>query len=209
MNMAKLREAEARFLLRYPGGFSHPDIQAISRKHQLEKMHKLAHQCFEVVRFEDIGGIVASVGQIVTKSSLVSVFEKMRFRELIGMLHGRERVDLAKGLFELLYGDQEFGFDVLVDLLDEFELAKWPLLTVCPVYFSPSVEVLVKPNTARRVIAHFELEGLEYTSLPTFAFYRAYRDQINLMKQALKGEGLPSDNAAFCGFLLMAIESGE
>ncbi len=209
MNMAKLREAEARFLLQYPGGFSHPDIQAISRKHRLEKMHKLAQLCFEVERFADISGIVASVGQIVTQSSLVSVFEKMRFRELIGMLHSRERVDLSKGLFELLYGDQEYGFRVLVDLLDEFKLAKWPLLTVCPVYFRPSVEALVKPNTAKRVIAHFELEGLEYTSRPTFVFYRAYRDQINRMKQAMQGEGLPSDNAAFCGFLLMAIESGE
>ena len=32
MNRVKLRGAEHRFLSRYPGGFQHPEIQAIGKK---------------------------------------------------------------------------------------------------------------------------------------------------------------------------------
>ena len=66
----------------------------------------------------------------------------------------------------------------------------------------------VKPTTAKRVIEYFELEGLKYSPKPNFAFYQAYRERINQMKEALDG-GFPAENAAFCGFLMMAIESAE
>jgi hypothetical protein len=68
------------------------------------------------------------------------------------------------------------------------------------------VEVLVKPTTAKGVIEYFELEGLKYSSHPTFEFYRAYREQINQIKKEVDAS-LQFDNAAFCGFLMMSLEN--
>jgi len=92
------------------------------------------------------------------------------------------------------------------DLLSEYRLAKWPLITVCPIYYRPSVEVFIKPTTVKGVIGYFELEGLKYSPNPTYGFYKAYREQINLMKKELD-ISLQFDNAAFCGFLMMSLEN--
>lgn len=208
MNVEKLREAEARFLLQYPGGFAHPDIVAISKKHRLEKMHGLAQASFANQQFADIEAVVVAVSRIVSQSSLISVFEKPKFRELVNALSSREREQLADGLQAFLHGDQERGFAQMVSLLAEYKLAKWPLLTVCPTYYHPNYEVFIKPTTAKRVIEYFQLADLVYSPRPTFAFYQAYRQQINQMK-ALLGAELPADNAAFCGFLMMAVEDEQ
>ncbi len=209
MNVEKLKQAQARFLLQYPGGFAHPEMIAIAKKHKVEKMNRLAQESFALPQFADTDGIVVAIGKVVSQSLLVSVFEKPKFRELTGVLNGQERQQLATGLREWLHADQEHGFSLMASVLAQHKLAKWPLLTVCPTYYRPEFEAFIKPTTAKRVIEYFELDGLRYSPTPTFAFYQAYRERINQMKQMLRGEGLPADNAAFCGFLMMAIDSDE
>lgn len=46
MNTEKLREAEERFLERYPTGFDHPEFEAIRKKHKPEKMRIMAEEFF-------------------------------------------------------------------------------------------------------------------------------------------------------------------
>ncbi|OGO78154.1 MAG: hypothetical protein A2Y23_12265 [Clostridiales bacterium GWB2_37_7] len=205
MNREKLKEAEERFFKRYPGGFSNPLMLEIAKKHKVEKMNKLAQESFAVEQFESPSKIADSIGKIVSHSSLVSIFEKPKFRDLIKAINDNEKERLSYGLKEFLHGDQEFGFKLMSDLLIEYKLAKWPLITVCPIYYRPDVEVFIKPTTAKGVITYFELEGLKYSPKPTFEFYRAYREQINQMKEELDAS-LQYDNAAFCGFLMMSME---
>ncbi len=206
MNKTKLKEAEERFLMRYPGGFSDPLMIQIAKKHKVEKMNKLAQDSFAIEQFENPNKIADSMSKIVSQSSMVSIFEKPKFRDLVKAINDDEKERLSLGLKEFLHGDQAFGFRLMSDLLREYQLAKWPLLTVCSVYYRPSVEVFVKPTTAKGVIEYFELEGLKYSPKPTFEFYRAYREQINLMKKEVAAT-LQFDNAAFCGFLMMSIEN--
>lgn len=205
LNRTKLKEAEERFLMRYPGGFSDPLMLEIAKKHKVEKMNKLAQDSFAIEQFESPNKIVDSMSKIVSQSSMVSIFEKPKFRDLVKMFSDDEKERLSHGLKEFLHGDQEFGFTLMSGLLKEYKLAKWPLLTVYPVYYRPSVEVFIKPTTAKGVIEYFELEGLKYSPNPTFGFYRAYREQINQMKEEVAAS-LQFDNAAFCGFLMMSIE---
>lgn len=208
MNRTKLKEAEESFFSRYPGGFSHPLMLEIAKKHKVEKMNKLAQESFEVEQFESPNKIVDSMSKIVSQSSIISLFEKPKFKDLVKSINDMEKERLALGLKEFLHGDQKSGFELMCGLLGEYKLAKWPLLTVCPVYYRPGVEVFIKPTTAKSVIAYFELEGLKYSPSPTFEFYRAYREQINMMKMELDAS-LQSDNAAFCGFLMMSIENSK
>lgn len=205
MNITKLKEAEERFLMRYPGGFSDPMMLEIAKKHKVEKMNKLAQDSFAVEQFESPDKIADSMSKIISQSSMVSIFEKPKFRDIIKVISDNEKELLSHGLKEFLHGDQGFGFKLMSGLLNEYKIAKWPLLTVCPVYYRPSVEVFIKPTTVKGVIEYFELEGLKYSPKPTFEFYAAYREQINQMKHEVAAT-LQVNNAAFCGFLMMSIE---
>lgn len=208
MNRAKLKDAEERFFMRYPGGFLNPLMLEMAKKHKVEKMRKLAQESFAVEQFENPNNIVESIGKVISQSSMVSLFEKPKFRDLIRVLNDTEKELLSYGLKEFLHGNQESGFKLMTELLSNYKLAKWPLITACPLYYRPSVEVFIKPTTAKGVIAYFELEGLKYSPNPTFEFYRAYREQINEMKKELDAS-LQADNAAFCGFLMMSMEGSE
>jgi len=204
MNRIKLKEAEARFFVDYPGGFSNPLMLEIAKKHKVEKMNKLAQESLAIEQFESPGRIVESMAKIVSQSSLVSIFEKPKFRDLTKAMNTNEKERLSYGLREFLHGNQGFGFELMCELLNEYKLAKWTLLTICPVYYRPTVEVYIKPTTTKGIIEHFELEGLKYSPKPTFEFYRAYREQINQMKAEAEAS-LQGDNAAFCGFLMMSL----
>lgn len=207
MNREKLKEAAARFVERYPGGFSNPQMLEIVKKHKVEKMKKMAKDSFAIEQFDCGVKIVEAMLKIASQSSLVSVFEKPRFRDVVQSMNDNEKEHLSQGLKEFLHGDQAVGFGMMTGLLQEYKIAKWPLITVYPIYYRPSIEVFIKPTTAKGVIEYFELTGLKYNARPTFEFYQAYRDQILLMKQDVD-ESLRVDNAAFCGFLMMSIEEG-
>jgi len=205
MNKVKLLEAEHKFFMIYPGGFNDPRSLEIAKKHKVEKMTKMTQESFAPERFANNHEIVEMMSKIACQSSLVSVFEKPKFRDLLKELNSREKEQLAEGLYEFLHGEQERGFDLMVDLLAEYKLAKWPLLTVFGVYYSPDVEVFVKPTTAKGIIEHFDLEGIKYSSKPTYDFYKTYRKHIHEMKAQARPE-LRVDNAAFCGFLMVAMD---
>ncbi len=202
MNTEKLKDAERRFLAQYPGGFSNPQMKEIAKKHRAEKMNTLAQESFSADMFDDPASIVASMAKIVGQSSMISVFEKPKFRDFSKIISDGEKVHMAHGLHEFLYGNQELGFTMMTQLLGSYQLAKWPLLTICPLYYRPHEEAFIKPTTVKSAIAYFELEGLRYSPRPSFEFYIAYRGQLIRMKK-LVDVSLQSDNAAFSAFLML------
>ena len=205
MNIEKLKNAEKNFLEHYPEGFSSPQMLEIVKKHKVEKLKKLAQDSFALDQFASAGKIVEGMAKLVSQSSLVSVFEKPKFRDMVQVLSEKEKEHLSNGLRAFLHGDQATGFGMMTGLLQEYKIAKWPLLTVYPIFYRPSEEVFIKPTTAKGVIEYFELTGIKYNARPTFEFYQAYREKILLMKQQVDAS-LQVDNAAFCGFLMMSIE---
>ena len=205
MNKSKLKAAEKTFLKRYPGGFAHPDMVEIGKKHKVDKLTDLARNSFAKKNFSNPELITQEMSKIVSRSSLVSMFEKPKFRDLIAMGNPVVIGGLSKGLRDFLYGDQKKGFETIVDVLLPYKLAKWSLVTVIPNYVDPAKEVFVKPTTAKGVIEFFELDGLVYKPRPTWEFYEAYRSAILDMQTHVDASLWPS-NAAFGGFLMMSME---
>ena len=206
MNLLKLKAAEKRFLNLYPGGFQSPEIQAIAKKHRIEKLVAFAQASFAKPCFKDTNSIVLNAIKLVGQSSMVSVFEKPKFRDYVRSLDAVGKQRFANSLKAQLHGVQANGFETMVELLAEAKLAKWTLLSAIPFYFRPNADVFIKPTTTKGVIAMFELEGLSYKARPSFAFYQKYREHILAMKAALSPDVSPN-NAAFCGFLMMSLES--
>jgi hypothetical protein len=202
MNRSRLKAAENDFLIQYPNGFADPEMVKIGKKHRMQQMIEQSQQCFSLESFSKPQLVAENMVKVISRSSMVSMFEKPKLRDWVkGMAHD-ERESYAYALKDMLHGDQEYGFNVMCDLLRQGKLAKWSLVTIIPNYFAPNDEVFVKPTTAKGVINYFELEGLVYKPAPTYEFYSRYRKQILQMK-ALVDTSLQPSNAAFCGFLMM------
>jgi hypothetical protein len=205
MNLERLKWAEEAFLHRFPGGFDNPEIIATRiRKHKPEQMIALAQECFAKRNFKLPELIVRNMVKLVSRSSIISVFEKPRFRDYAEALAPDERHFLSRSLKELLHGNEQTGFEMMLDLLKENKLGKWSLMTVCQTYFHPQRDVFVKPTTVKGVIEYFELKDLEYKPTPSWTFYDAYRSTFYEMKSKLHPSLSPT-NAAFSGFLWMTI----
>ncbi|GJM12591.1 MAG: hypothetical protein DHS20C12_09940 [Pseudohongiella sp.] len=208
MNIEKLQRAEEIFLGRYPGGFAHPQMMAIGKKHKMDRMIDLCQEAFAKKNFRDPPEILESMIKIVSRSSMVSVFEKPKFRDFARGLEPKQKNELAAGLKEQLYGNQEKGFDKILNIMLSGKMAKWSLISICPVYFRPQDEVFVKPTTAKKAIAHFELENLHYRPQPSWHFYEEFRSVINTMKTKVD-PSLSPNSAAFTGFLMMSMAAVE
>ena len=204
MNLKRLKQAEAEFLARYPGGFNHPDMITIGKKHNVGKMTEQAKELLSKKSFQNTGPVLDSLIKIVSRSSMVSMFEKPKFRDYVNGLDRDEREALAMGFQLLLHGKQQRGFEIIIDILARGKLAKWSLVTICPTYMKPLDEVFVKPTTAKNVIKYLELENLDYQPRPSWAFYEEFRRQILAMKEKVDPSISPS-NAAFTGFLMMSL----
>lgn len=208
MNLEKLKAEEARFFLHYPGGFQDPRMREVAKKHNITKTVELVQRDLSREAFKDPLKALETLGKVITRSSLVSVFEKTAFRNHLKALPQAEGLMLADAFRELLHGDQKAGFEGTAALLMPYKLAKWPLITSVMYYSQPNRDVIIKPTTVKAVILAFGLEGLTYPSKPSYAFYSGYREQFLAMKQAA-GEGLQVENGAFSGFLMFALGQFE
>lgn len=205
LNQEKFRRAELQFLASYPAGFADPEMVKIGKKHRMEQMVALATECFSKKACRDIEATADNMVKVVSRSSMVSMFEKPKFRDFVKRLQDHEKEFLVNALSQLLHGSQQSGFEALVDILQTEKLAKWSLVSIIPAYYAPNTEVFVKPTTAKGIIQYFEVPELEYKPRPSWAFYRGYRKLINDSKLQVDPSLSPS-NAAFTGFLMMAMQ---
>lgn len=205
MNIEKLEQLEAKFLSQYPMGFDDPDLMVIAKKHKVDAMKEFVHTHFAKDKFDDPDAISDAFTKLIAKSSLVSVFEKAKYKDVAKLFREDEIETLSSALYNILYGDQKKGFNQLVLLLATFGLAKWPLLTVLGLYYNGEYEVLVKPTTVKAVLSYLEITEFKYTTKPNYEFYAKYRELINDLKNRT-GKSLATDNGAYCGFLMMTIE---
>ncbi len=204
MNNKLLKQAAENFLKKYPGGFEHPIMVELGKKHKKDKLTNLAKDCFAKKNFKDSSEIVRSMVKVVSQSTMVSLFEKPKFRDMVNLLSKDEQDIFAKGLKFLLYSNEKQGFEILVEELAKRKMAKWTLMTVFQYYFRPDTEVFIKPTTTKLILTNLELD-LVYKPTPTWDFYESYRDAVNYMKKKVSKLLSPS-NAAFCGFLMMTFD---
>ena len=204
MNIEALKMAEIQFLAAYPGGFSHPDMQAIGKKHNVHKLADFCQEAFAKQKFNQPDELLDNWVKVIARSSMISLFEKPKFKSFVNTRQGHERKALAQSLYELLHGKQQNGFELQLDLLKQDKLAKWSIITAVPAYYRLDSAVFIKPTTAKGVIKHFELTDLTYSPMPTWDFYKRYSAAIMAMKKHVD-PSLTINNPAFCGFLMMSL----
>jgi hypothetical protein len=203
MNLEKLKRAEADFLARYPEGFTDPGLAPIRKKHNVDKLTEFAQENLGRTHFNRPEHIAETLVKIISRSSMVSMFEKARFRDFVAALNSHEKEHLAFAFEKRLYGrSKRAGFDELLGMLAHHKIAKWPIVSAVPCYFAPKKEAFVKPNTAKGIIAYLEVDDLLYKPLPSWEFYRGYVALLDRVKKEVHPSLSPS-YAALSGFLMV------
>jgi len=208
MDLDRLARAQEAFLQRFPEGFEHPTMAAMAKKHRMPRMTELARERFAKANFRDPDVIVAGFAELISKATVVSLFEKPRLRDFVAVLLPADKKRLAGGLRDWLHGDRRAGFEGVLEVLAAGRLAKWSLQTAVPMYYHPTTEVFLKPTTVKGVIETFGLDVPPYRATPSWEFYEAYRAAI-LDLQARVHPSLRPGTAAFCAFLWMSLGGGE
>jgi hypothetical protein len=203
MNFQKLKIAEAHFLQSYPGGFADPELEKIGKRHNVRRMTEIAKETFAKKAFDKPNQFLENLVKVVSRSSMISLFEKPKFRDAINDMNSSDREALVSAYKKMFHGNQGKGFTEVVDILASRKIAKWSLMTIGLMYYRPQKEVFVKPTTTKNVIQKLELD-LVYKPQPTWAFYRDYRDAVLDMKQHVS-PSLAPNNAALTGFLMMTL----
>ncbi len=190
---------------RYPGGFSDPGMEAVKKKHNVDKLVEFAQQNLVRANFNRPEFIAETLVKIVSRSSMVSMFEKPKFRDFVKSLNSQEKQALADTFEKRLYGRQkQRGFEEFLGMLSHHKLAKWAVISVVPFYFSPNKEAFVKPTTAKGILAYLEVDDFIYRPTPTWAFYRSYLNLLGEIKKQVVPT-LSPNNAALTGFLMTSI----
>ena len=204
MNELKLHEAEALFLQLYPAGFADPAIAPIRRKHNVDQLVRFTQAALTRASCQQPHHVVQSVFKIISRSSMVSRFEKPNFRAFIKTLSSDGEKEFAYAIEQRLFGRKQLGFERLVALLAPHQVARWALVSAIPFYHAPRREAFVKPSTAKAILAFLEVHDLHYHSTPTWAFYKGYQRLLLDIRRRVHPSLSPS-NAALSGFLMMSM----
>lgn len=204
MNLHKLKEAEASFLQRYPKGFADPAMEPIKKKHNVDALVRFAQANLTKVNCLKPEFVAQMLLKLVSRSSMVSRFEKPQFRDFLSALNSDEKEALAYALAQRLHGRKQLGFEQMCGLLAHHKIAKWAVVSVVAFYYAPRREVFVKPTTAKGILSLLEIENLHYHPTPSWGFYKGYQKLISVLKRAVH-PSLSPNNAAFTGFLMMSM----
>lgn len=205
VNIEKLKQAEANFLARYPHGFADPGLAPIRKKHNVEKLSEFARANLTRTHFNRPEQLCDTLVRIISRSSMVSVFEKPRFRDVVRTLNAREKEQLAFAFEKRLFGRaKRAGFEEILGMLSHYKVAKWPIISAVPFYFAPGRDAFVKPTTAKRVISFLEVRNLQYKPGPSWEFYRGYLQLLGQVKKEVN-PSLSPNYAALSGFLMSSI----
>ena len=180
-------------------------MASIKKKHDIDKLGEFARTSFARDNFRHPESITEAVQKVVSRSSMVSRFEKPKFRDFIQSLNSQEKEMLAAAFEKRLYGrSKRQGFDELLGMLAHYKLAKWSVISVVPFYFSPRSEAFVKPTTAKGILRFLEVEDLVYKPMPSWDFYQGYRRLLDEIGKAVVPTLAPN-NAAVSGFMMMSL----
>ena len=202
MNIQRLKEAEGVFLARFPKGFNDPGMAQIRKAHNVGQLADFTRATVTETALSKPREFAETLLKIISRSSMVSRFEKPPFARFLDALDSNDKRHLAEAFRKRLFGRKKReGFEEIVELFARYKLARWSLVSAVPFYFAPSKEAFVKPSTAKRIVAFLDMEDLHYQARPDWAFYDGYRRLMLDIKKNVDSNLTPNC-AATAGFLM-------
>ncbi len=177
-----------RFLEIYPDGFE--DIRYMEKawKHDDSKIVEF-FQKLDAQQFDESNphALAEKFGKIISKSTMVSTFEKISLRNYLSFFEGHGAFIMA--IKHLIENYNEQNFDTLVDVLSRYKdqgntnAAKWPVMSFFTYYGVKSHECYpVKPTTVKQVAQLLDVD-IGYKARPNFETYEKINDMYRDFRQ--------------------------
>ena len=123
MNLDKLYEAQASFLMRYPDGFNDPAMATIRKKHNVNKMVEFPKRYQQTANAQALADAML---KIVSRSSWFRL--QPPFQRFIDGWTQTAR-HYCQSHVRPNTARKKQGFERLVDMLGPFKLAKWAVVS--------------------------------------------------------------------------------
>jgi hypothetical protein len=180
-------------------------LQPTVKKHKTAKIGDEVRERFGESSFGQSEVVCANFAKIVSKSTMVSLFEKPKVRDAVKAFNMEQFDTLSIALYEVLHGGKQEGFESMVEVLAPLKLAKWSLVTLIPYYYDREHNYFIKPTTTKEIIKFFEMDDVQFKPRPSYAFYEAYTKHLDAIRTHLDFD-YGNDNAAFTGMLMMGVK---
>ncbi|RXK14497.1 hypothetical protein CP965_03340 [Halarcobacter mediterraneus] len=209
MNTEALKDLEAEFLEEYPEVFEDERLVKQIKKFNPSKLEELSKEFFKKDNFSQPEIICDNFVKIVYKSVVISFYDKMKLRDAFKELGMYEKDMFSIALYDLLYGNKKEGYEGIVEILKEYNLAKWTLISLVPYYLNRDKDYFVKPTTAKSIISYLQLKNLEYKPTPSYEFYQGFKKALDEIKTKIDKSLKAKDNIYLTAFLRTAIKICE
>ena len=208
MNKEKLKDLEAEFFDEYPTAFDDERLLKLMKKFNPSKLEELSKELFHKDNFSQPEIVCENFIKVVSKSVVISFYDKMKLKDAIKDMGMYEKDMLSIALYDLLHGNKKDGYDSFVEILSEYNLAKWTLISLIPYYMNRKKEYFIKPTTTKNIINYLELKDLKYKPKPSFEFYKGFKKALDEIKKNVP-KNLSEDNICLTAFLRLAIDICE
>lgn len=182
-----MEPADFAFLQRFPGGLQDELWLSMGKKHKPDNIIKALNtelskkEMSSNIKKKDYKTICDTALKILRRASVISVFEKMAFRNYLE--HEEVQKDFCKALFDFMYNFNEESFRNFTLVLARFKseknsnCAKWTIVSFFKAYQDPNEFVFVKPTTTKAIAKALETE-IDYSPYPTYNTYMKVHDMI-------------------------------
>ncbi len=159
----------------------------------MDKLADFAHTHLTEAALSRPQRFVDTLLTIVSRSSMVSRFEKPPFREFLDGLDSKDKRRLTEAFGKRLFGRKKReGFAEIVDLLARYKLARWSLVSaICTSISHPRRRLSSNLRRPERSLPFSTSRSFNTTPRPSWAFYVGYRNLI----LDIEGEGRLEPNA--------------
>jgi hypothetical protein len=133
--------------------------------------------------------IAEQATKVIQKSTMVSLFEKIAFRNFIEQTSIHR--DFADSLYALLYNDYKKNFAQFVGVLGSLKdyknanAAKWTVVSAFLCHSNPYEHVFIKPTTVKNIALFLGID-ISYNSSPNIETYEKVRNMILDYKKVSK-----------------------
>ncbi|MEG0283164.1 MAG: hypothetical protein RR543_00200 [Erysipelotrichales bacterium] len=182
------------FLKLYPDGLQDISFIEASKRHKVNNRILKKVEAFDIERLMEqypptVADNIQFITKLLTSCSMVSVFEKVAFKNYIADKKLQE--DFLTSLYEMLNELNEDSFNNFVRVLSlkkadsKTNVAKWPIITFFLSFFNPKAEVFIKPTTMKKVAQLLEYD-IKYSPTLNYQTYTLARDMVMQYKQISK-----------------------
>ncbi len=210
-----MNNIELAFLEQFPNGLQDENWILLGKKHNMKTIHQIYENEFsaknmkKLIKDKKYKKICELATEIVQKATIISVFEKIAFKNYIANEPIHE--PFAKFLYDLLYNFSEENFDNMVNILEAYKgqknanPCKWPVITAFIALRYPNEHVFVKPTTVKANAKILKMD-IEYKSKPNFNTYTKVKDMVINFRES--STICKSENLMIVQAILFSVSSG-